>query len=637
MFDLDAVLKAHYTCDYDFSRAFPWPEAGLLEPDLAGAEELLLSPCPEDPLSIDPFSVALLFLAYVVSGRQDFFKRASAELDAVLALDNWRYPHHRHMTQVDLGMATICMRLAHLYEELGQSLPDIKARIGDAVISRGLDPFYHQVTDPARPGWVRTYMNWRSFISADMGRVAMRLHDVYPRWRDCVAESIRGCIVVADAGGEDGGWEEGMGYWGMAFGQTANLAEELYAASYGEVNLFLHPYLQAAGDFGLYCWMPGHRTVYGFSDWRVSEPRVDLMYSLAYHTGNPHYQWCVEQSSNPNFRIGQRKNPVAKPPTSLPDSKHFGGIDVAILRSGWSHSDIAVDFKCGPRRVQAHQHLDANSFVLFHGRDAIVDELEDTADGGPKCSATDCLNLYKQLRFKGGHFEKDAALGEASTVVHNTVLFNSYGQLQGKNEWDQFKPTYRKKGKEILDHGEFIHPSDGAHIRGFGQTPDMSFAIGEAAEAYPPPLKSYCRTVILLSRSTVLVADRIIAPVGMEICNLLHVPGCATRKDKSSVEISNGNSTAQLKILACGPKNTPHSCRIVSWRLENGSERQVIVTWVTDAEPFYWLLHCFHLDNLRMACISSCEMNSLLLSLDDQAEVIEIHLEEEARVERHRT
>jgi hypothetical protein len=457
-----------------------------------------------------------------------------------------------------------------------------------------------------------------------MGKAAFLLQESYPRWRACVAEALTGAVAVADVGGEDGDWEEGFGYWGMCFGQVGVLAQELLTASRGRVDLFAHPYFRRAGDFGLYCWMPARNAVYAFSDWRVSAPRRDLMRYLASHEQNPRYQWCADHTPQEPASPPVKQTVSVQPPDALPPSKHFRGIDMAILRSGWREGDTAVGFKCGPRRVQFHQHLDANSFVLYAGESPLIDELE--------CTDEDARVLYAQLGVEGEPVARDAPWGSAATVAHSTLLLGGAGQLVGKTEWGPHLPGVRGKS-DAWQQGEPIPRASGARIEGFGHAPGLSFAIGEAALVYPPPVASFQRTVALLTSDTVLVADRLLTDTDLPVHALLHVPGRAEQVSADSAEITHGHRHAQLRVANAGNVAAAPVVQVLPWRLASGEMRHVIALPYLARPPFSWMVMCFHLGEQGVpVAINHCERDRLVFALIPQGPTLEVALGATPRV-----
>lgn len=602
-FNVEHLLRAHYLCEYDFAKA---PVYGF-KLDHTAAEGYLSGPMPAVDLNFDPGVFAVLFQAAKRTGRTEFLDRAAGMLAALYALPNWRYGHHQHMSQVDLGMAVVSARLGHVYEYMaGLGYDDMRHRVAEQIIAKGLEPFYEQVTNPQRHGWARMYMNWRSYICADMGRAAFRLAGVYSRWRECVAEAIRGCIAVADTACLDGGWEEGVGYWGMAFGQTANLAEELYAASGGRVDLFAHPSFRVAGDFGLYCSMPGHCATYAFSDWPVRRPRRDLMQSLAWHFQNSYWQWCADQSDE---KLPTLYGPPPKPlsPDPLPPCKHFRGLDVAILRTGWSAQDVVVGFKCGPRRIQTHQHLDANSFVVYNGPDPVLDEVND-------CEPEDCASLYAQLGNETDKTVADAALGSASTVAHSTLLADGQGQLQGKDEWGQIKPIYRTR-KTPLNHGELLPRDCTARIIGFGQPPGIPFVIGEAADSYPFAVKSFQRSVAIAPPRVLVIADRVSCAPGTVISTLLHPAGEVEQVGPDTFHIRVGSGTVPLAIDIISSTASEPTLRTLRWSLTSGAERWVVAGEVAVPGDWLWIVYTLALSGTEGAKLAVPQFGADRLTL----------------------
>jgi hypothetical protein len=617
-----SLLAAHYRCRY---RTPSLLDVRATAAEVARAAELLGRTIAIDIAAFDPREVVILWRAWEATGRMEFRNKAGAMLQAYYDLPNWRYPHHQHMDQVELGMATLTNRLSEVWVGMGLDLQEEREELAGQIIARGLEPFYAQATDPERPGWVRTLMNWRGYICADMGRAAFRMRDVYPRWRDCTAEAIKGCLTIADAGSEDEGWEEGVGYWGMCFGQIATFAEELRTESGGEVDLFRHPYFRIAGDFGLYCSMPAYSAVYAFSDWRVPAPRPDLMAALARENNNPHYQWCAEQAhrSWPELQIAEAVPPEV--PTTLPQSKHFRGIDVAILRSGWGEQATALGFKCGPRRVQTHQHLDANSFVLYAGSSPVVDEVE--------CSGEDCEALYAALGLSGERVREDARWGSAATVAHNTLLFDACGQLVGRTEWGPCIPGARGKTDE-WQHGERIPRTLGARIESFDQVPGLAHAIGEAAPAYPPPVHSFCRAVVLVGSDTVLVADRLEADTEIAVLSLLHTPGEVKQSSGNTLVIASGEKRVAVHFATVGTAAQTLSVQLLPWPLSSGKEWMVAAIQFAPQPPYAWLLHRFQIGEAEAAptIVRESQEDRLVAVLEGTDRSVEIVLAGQPRV-----
>jgi hypothetical protein len=324
---------------------------------------------------------------------------------------------------------------------------------------------------------------------------------------------------------------------------------------------------------------------------------------LASHERDPHYQWCADQCPGPG--IPTEKTVEARPPDELPPSKHFRGIDVAMLRSGWRDDDVAVGFKCGPRRVQVHQHLDANSFVLYAGESPIVDEVE--------CTEEDCRGLYALLGLSGDDADRDAGWGAAATIAHNTLLLGNAGQLVGETEWGPWIPGVRGK-TDAWEHGEQIPREMSAHVVGFGQTEELSFVIGEAAPAYAPPIESFRRAVVLLGSDTVLVADRLTTGAEAAVHSLLHVPGEAEQVSADTVEIAQGQRHAHLEVLSAGPGVDAPALQVVPWRSESGEERRVVCIGSTVRAPFGWIVLRFRLgEEAAQVTVTQCEQERLLL------------------------
>ncbi|MDK1030537.1 MAG: DUF4962 domain-containing protein, partial [Planctomycetia bacterium] len=239
---------------------------------------------------IDSAVPQLAFL-YAITGEARYAKRAKELIWTILARKKWLWHGHEPgIVAVDLRVAAVALTLALAYDWMFDSFSDDeRERVKSALLQRAVIPYHHAVRDKSE-WWTLITHNWRSVICGEVGIAALCLADEYPDCKPCVELSMEGVLATLDAGGCDGGWDEGVGYWGYGIGRAVHFADVLRRATGGAVDIMEHPFLKITGDFGLYCATPDGMC-FAFSDCPPHTPMPHLVAKLASHYNNPHWQW----------------------------------------------------------------------------------------------------------------------------------------------------------------------------------------------------------------------------------------------------------------------------------------------------------------------------------------------------------
>ncbi|MDP6380051.1 MAG: heparinase II/III family protein, partial [Phycisphaerae bacterium] len=432
---------------------------------------------------IDSAVPQLAFL-YAITGEARYAERAKELIWSILARKKWLWHGHEPGTvAVDLRVAAVALTLALAYDWMGDSFSDDeRERVKTALLERAVIP-YHNVVRDRSEWWTLITHNWRSVICGEVGIATLCMADEYPDYKPSIELSIEGVLATLDAGGCNGGWDEGVGYWGYGIGRAVHFADILQRQTDGAVDIMEHPYLKITGDFGLYCATPDGMC-FTFSDCPPHTPMPHLVAKLASHYRNPHWQWQARRKP-PNDIFGflwYDPDLADAPPADLPGAKHFSGIDVAAMHSGWGTEDeIFVGFKSG-RTSPNHSHLDINSFVC-------------TAYGKP---------LVKDLGtwgydHPGGYFVVEGPRWDYegnSTIGHNTILVEGRGQRYGDEHCGTIVAFY---GSDAYD-----------------------YAVSEASKAYGPPLVKFLRYLVFLKPDCVIVLDDVEADVEVRVEAMVH-------------------------------------------------------------------------------------------------------------------
>lgn len=209
----------------------------------------------------------------------------------ILGAKNWVMPPHRPL-KIDLGVAEIAGILGLIYDWLWDFM-DAEGRreIENILIRRALEPF-REISSRKLEWWSLSTYNWRSVICGNMGLAALSLLNKYEKLEQCLREAVRGVIAVFNKIGIDGGYCEGIGYWGYGIGEGIKLVEALKRITHGQIDLYKHPRLKVTGDFALYLYTPDGKC-FNFSDCRYQPPLNWLVAKLASEHHNPYLQWLA--------------------------------------------------------------------------------------------------------------------------------------------------------------------------------------------------------------------------------------------------------------------------------------------------------------------------------------------------------
>jgi hypothetical protein len=222
-----------------------------------------------------------------------------AALDALWALaeeSTWCLPAHsghhptskhmglpRHATPVvDLFAAETGAVIADALDLLREDLDALDAPVVPRLIHELQVRIVDPVTTIADWGWLDGHNNWTPWIVANAGRVVL----AHARDRAGLEQVVERFLGAGDRFlanyGPDGGCDEGIRYWGVAFGTLFLFLEHLHHASGGRIALFDHPQFAALGAFPVNAHLGG-RWFLPFADnigtggvrralgWRVGE------------------------------------------------------------------------------------------------------------------------------------------------------------------------------------------------------------------------------------------------------------------------------------------------------------------------------------------------------------------------------
>jgi hypothetical protein len=282
-------------------------------------------------------------------------------------------------------------------------------------------------------------------------------------------------------GGDDGGWQEGPGYWSAYMSFALHFVVALRAAT--GVDLMQKPFLRNTPNYGLYTATPYHEHS-PFGDGQTGSPKGlgFVMYVFSTLTQNPYFRWHAEAAG---FQPGSDVLSLAtydsalksRSPLELPQARHFPAVGLVSMHTALGNKDEDVSFllRSSPYGSTSHGHADQNAFVI-------------EAFGRGLAIATGYYPWYGSLHHHNW---------TRHTRAVNSVLVNGEGQVQR---------SWAAKGAITA-----FHVSDG-----------YDYAEGESAPAYGGKLHRFRRHVVHVRPGIFVTFDDLAAPQPSTYQWLLH-------------------------------------------------------------------------------------------------------------------
>lgn len=343
--------------------------------------------------------------------------------------------------------------------------------------------------------WATAYRcNWCGVCNSGVGLTGLTLLTENPQLTDIVAESYNRINSMFNELGEDGGWQEGGGYWNYGVHTSTFFADALKRITNSKYNLFENERLKNNPvNFPLYLSLPGKKSL-NFEDSGGGGliGSTHLINKLATEIKSSEAAWYrnefFENGEDIFDIIWERPTFTAKPPKKA--SKHFRTIDWWIMRSDFKDPNkVLVAGKAGLNDDPHHGHLDVGHFVVYWKGEYFIQDLGRRG--------------YDEKYFDDARFDYP----EASSVGHNVLFVNGEKQLSGK---------LRKQAYNFDIGGELLE---------FNSTENRDYVIMDPTNAYPKKeLKKWRRHVLLDKPEITVVLDEVNAESGSDIQIRFH-PG----------------------------------------------------------------------------------------------------------------
>ncbi len=329
-------------------------------------------------------------------------------------------------------------------------------------------------------------------------------YNVYPVWSD-----------------DDGGWHEGSAYWSSYISRFTWWADIMHAA-FG-VSAYDKPFFSKIGYYPMYLMPPGTRGG-GFGDLtpdRTAESKMPLMSILAVQSGNPYWQWYVDQTGGPaatsgyvGFVRGALPTVEGQPPVDIPSSRCFHGTGQAYLNCNLldAKENVQIAFKSSPFGTQSHGYEANNSFMLAAYGERLL------------------INTGRRDIYGSDHHVK----WMWSTRSVNNITVDGVGQ-QAHSSSAQGRIVAFHAGKTL----DAVVGEAGATY------------VGERTKANPDGqlLDRYTRSMVLVKPELVVVFDRLEARQKSAFQYWLHAVHEFTVPDQDGIRVETGEVACTIRIL----------------------------------------------------------------------------------------
>jgi hypothetical protein len=367
----------------------------------------------QDPYFRRRGMLADLVIAECLEGEGRFLDAIVDGIWLICEESSWCVPAHIRAQQagvglpdttepiVDLFAAETSAQMAWIDYLLGDRLdavsPLVRPRLQREVETRILAPLLAR-DDLSWMGFDgHRVNNWNPWINSNWLASALLIGTDESRRRESVAKSMRCVDNFIDHYPQDGGCDEGPGYWGRAGASLLDCLELLYSATGGQVDVYGEPLIQDIGRFIYRVHIAGDYFVNFADASAIVMPPPYVVFRYGQRIGDEDLMalgaWAAARQDvlcrqGPARRAGGRVSlgrllptlfnlselTAAEPEPPMPRDVWLDRIQVVVARDrGGSSAGLYLAAK-GGHNAESHNHNDVGHLIVYvDGRPVIVD------------------------------------------------------------------------------------------------------------------------------------------------------------------------------------------------------------------------------------------------------------------------
>ena len=368
-------------------------------------------------------------MAFTWTGDRKFRDAAVAELRR--AITDWRiWVDTAHPPPYDLMTGEVCLTFGLAYDWLYHDLTaEERHELRHGVERRGLNPYLESISGGRPTIFFTARHNWNPVCNGGAAVLALALAGESELSDPVLTLAVPAMDHYWNHLADDGGWDEGTGYWTYGHRYAFLAAEALRRSGRaGGAERFSLKGARSTGYFPL-VFNPGTRLAAGFGDSnsRVSDP---LLYLLGREYKNPDFIWFQDRAAWPAINregwpqeaftliwrpAGEAWLPEGRPDfqPDWPPTYVFPSIGWGFMAPRQPDPPYFLAMKNGSLAAN-HTHLDLNHVSIGFGDTMLAVEL------GSRPYPADYFGPKRYTYY------------ELATAGHNTVLVGGKGQMPGK-------------------------------------------------------------------------------------------------------------------------------------------------------------------------------------------------------------
>ncbi|MDR2423201.1 MAG: heparinase II/III-family protein [Prevotellaceae bacterium] len=455
---------------------------------------------------------------------------------------------------VDLGAADIGAQLSWIHFYFAQAFdsihPQVSKTIRHNIRTRILEPYYeHEYF-----WWLgfdgRRVNNWNPWINHNVMLCILLIETDSAKRIENIYKTMRSLDKFINSNHDDGGCDEGPGYWNFAGGRMFQALELLHYATGGKVNIFDNEVIKNIGRF-IYRASIGNLYYVNFADAGPrNRPDGNLVFRYGKAIGDETMMAFGAFLGNRNKSYN---NPFdAADIASVEGRQPFIGecwlpdVQVAVARDKEGSSNGFFLAAKGGNNNESHNHNDVGSCIVYYnGKPALI-------DAG--------VGVYSRQTFSHERY----TIWTMQSGYHNLPVINGVEQKNG---------------------GEYA--ARNANFKANAKTVEFSVDI---AAAYPPAasVKTWIRTYKLLRGKSLTIGDRYELNENRGGNALHFLTACAVSTAKPGVAILEGEGfTLEMLYDASKISLRTENIKITDRNLNRvwGNNLTRIVMDISDKKP----------------------------------------------------